>query len=475
MAPRTGRRPARLLTAELPARSTALPLYVAAGALAAILVYAVTLGTLPMLVAVGAAVFVAMLACFGSERIGLLLLIVAFFTAPMYKGLAPSPGSPVTTTDLLFVAAFGLLVPQLLGGRVRLPTLYFAGVGLVFSTGLVASVFSADPLTSLVSLAFWMMVMLGLPVAFALLAPSGRLVDLLAAAFVVGQIFSMFYGLARGYSEAGRHAGFSTHPNYFAQAGMLSLALLLYLAYRHRGRAMLLILPATVLCATSVVLSGSRAATVVVAVLVMMVPVVERSAVTGFLLAAVGALGLLLLPVIAGMAGEGSSISRLGGDTSARFSNSARSLGLEEGIDRFFAHPFRGTGLIELYEIHNNFLEVAVAIGIFGLVGYLMVLYSFARPILSLGEYRRLAYGVWAYVGFGATVPSLYDRSIWAVVALSVVAMIEHERRRLGTPEDAGGPGDPSLAVHAPGRTPTARLLPTPSKRSPSKRAGVHT
>jgi hypothetical protein len=37
---------------------------------------------------------------------------------------------------------------------------------------------------------------------------------------------------------------------------------------------------------------------------------------------------------------------------------------------------------------------------------------------------------VWAYVGFGATVPSLYDRSIWTVVSLSVIAMMELERRR---------------------------------------------
>ena len=59
-----------------------------------------------------------------------------------------------------------------------------------------------------------------------------------------------------------------------------------------------------------------------------------------------------------------------------------------------------------------------------------MVLYSFARPILGTGELRRLCYPVWAYIGFGATVPSLYDRSVWTVIALSVVAMVEFERMR---------------------------------------------
>jgi O-antigen ligase len=267
----------------------------------------------------------------------------------------------------------------------------------------------------------------------------------------------MVYGIARGYEAQGRQAGFSTHPNYFAQAGMLSLALLIYLAYRHRGRLMLLIIPATIACGASVILSGSRAATVVVAVLVVMIPIVERSAVTGFLLAVLAALAFLLLPIVAGFTGPGSSIARLAeGNTSAQFSNTERSLGIGEGVDRFFTHPFTGTGLTELYEIHNNFLEVAVAIGIFGLAGYLIVLYTFARPLFSTGEYRRLAYGVWGYIGFGATVPSLYDRSIWAVVALSVVAMIEHERRRLA-PASAG----PGLGVRRPSPVPPDKLVPT--------------
>jgi O-antigen ligase len=417
--------------------------YLSAAAVAALLVYLSTLGMIFAIIAVGLAGLIALLAIIGSTRMGYLFLMAAFATAPMYKALAPSPGAPVTATDLLFVAAFGLLVPNLLRGTVRLPTLYFVGVGLVLVTGLIASAFSVDPKTSLISLMFWMIVMLGLPVAFALLAPSGTLVSLMAASFVAGQIFSLAYGTAKGDDFQGRHAGYSTHPNYYAQAGMLALALLLYLGYRHRGRLLVLILPAVGLCAATVVLSGSRAATVVVAVLVLMVPVVERSALTGFLLAILGALGLLLLPVVAGIGGEGSSLARLAGGTSSSYSNSERTNGLKAGLDRFFEHPFLGNGLIDLFDVHNNFLEVGVAVGIFGLAGYLMVLYAFARPIVSLGQYRRLSYGVWAYIGFGATVPSLYDRSVWAVVALSVVAVVEHEHRRL----ERAASGPPSADV----------------------------
>jgi hypothetical protein len=441
-----------------PSRVTVPLLYLTASLVVGLLVLLSTQGFIFVLVAVGMAALIALMSVIGSERMGYVFLMAAFATAPMYKALAPSPGAPVTATDLLFVAAFGLLLPNLLRGKLYLPTLYFVGAGLVLATGLIASAFSEDPKTSLISLMFWMIVMLGLPVAFALLAPGRTVISLLAASFVFGQIFSLAYGTVRGDSAQGRHAGYSTHPNYYAQAGMLALALLIYLIYRHRDRLLFLIVPAVGLCAATVVLSGSRAATVVVAVLVMMIPVVERSALTGFLFAAFGALGLLLLPVVGDIAGEGSSLDRLAGGTSSSYSNSARTLGLGEGLDRFFAHPFLGNGLIDLFDVHNNFLEVGLAVGIFGLAGYLMVLYTFARPIFSLGEYRRLSYGVWAYIGFGATVPSLYDRSVWAVVSLSVVAVVEHERRRMEHHAEKTAP-----ALQTPARAPTAPETLNPS------------
>ncbi len=103
------------------------------------LVYVGTLGLVFALGAIGAAVLVVLLAILGSEKLGLLLLLGAFFTAPMYKGVALTQGAPVTATDLLFLAAFGLLLPNLMRGRAHLPSLYFIGVGLVFATGLIAS------------------------------------------------------------------------------------------------------------------------------------------------------------------------------------------------------------------------------------------------------------------------------------------------------------------------------------------------
>ena len=383
--------------------------------------------------ALAVAGLIALTAVAGPEKTGILILMCGFFTAPFYKGTAPTPGSPATGTDALLLLGFLFLLPNVLRGRLHMPVVYWAGVSLVLTAGLVSSAASTDPVESYLSLGFWMIVMVGLTCAFASWLPSRTVVDLFAMAFVSGQIFSFGLGWARGNIAQDRHAGLSTHFNYFGEAGMLALGLLIYLAYRHFGRSAVIsvaLMAAGALCAATVVLSGSRAATLVVAVLILMIPFVERSAITGFVWAACLALFVASLPFLAANLRDVSSIERLTGGGGSGYSNSARTLGLDEGFERFFAHPIRGDGLIELYEIHNNFLEVAVAIGVFGLAGYLMVLYAFARPILGTGQMRRLCYPVWGYIGFGATVPSLYDRSIWSVVALSAVAVVEFEQIR---------------------------------------------
>lgn len=393
-------------------------------------------GLIPLAVGVGAAGFIATISAIGPEKTGVLVLMGAFFTAPWYKGAAPSPASPVTATDLLLFFGFALLLPKILKGELKLPVIYWAGAMVVLLAGLIASAASVDPNKSYLALFFWMITLIGLPMAYSMWGPSLRVIDWLAASFVVGQAFSFVLGTLKGYTGQGRYAGMASHPNYFAEGGMLALALLIYLIYRHFGKSTLwtlFIIAGVANSAVTVYLSGSRAAILVVAVLVLMIPFVERRPLTTFFFTGLFALGIAALPLVADFAGRESAIGRLLGGGGASQSNTARTLGLDEGIDRFFANPFIGDGLVDLFDIHNNFVEVAVAIGVFGTAGYLCVLYAFARPILSSGSMRRLCYPVWAYIGFGATVPSLYDRSAWTVIGLSVVAMTEFEmlkRRR---------------------------------------------
>ena len=148
--------------------------------------------------------------------------------------------------------------------------------------------------------------------------------------------------------------------------------------------------------------------------------------------------------MIARLADKGSVFSRLAGDSSAQMSNTARSVGLQDGVARFFDHPLRGTGLIDLFFIHNNFVEVAVGIGVFGFVGYLLVLYAFVKPLFGQSEFRRLGYVICGYIGFGATTPGLYDRCVWSVVALGAVAMALPSGAQRADPPDS--PIDPPPA-----------------------------
>ncbi len=376
-------------------------------------------------IACGAAAFVTLLAALGATRVAVLTLMGAFATAPMYKGLAPSVDSQVTPTDLLFVIGFGLLLPVLVTKRVQLPGVYVVGVALLIVTGCVGSVFSVNPAGSFLMLVLWMMVLLGLPTAMALWLPSDRIVELLAWSYVAGHLVSTAYGLVQGPYVNDRYAGNATHPNYFAQAGMMSIALLFYLFFRYRHFwQRTAVLGAIGICGFSILISGSRAATVVVAGLVLMIPIVERSAIAGFVYALGGALFIIALPLIIGISGEESSIARLAGNTSAELADDARDEGLEAGLERFAEHPLRGSGLLELFDIHNNFLEVGVGLGIFGVLGYALVLFAFGRPIFGSGEHRRLGYAAWAYIGWGASVPSLVDRSVWAPVSLVMISMI---------------------------------------------------
>jgi len=427
---------------------------------AAGLVLASTVGPVAMGAAVLAAVVLFLVITFGAVRVGTVTIMGALATAPMYKGLAPGTDAAVTPTDALFVIGFALLLPALLKGRVNLPISYVAGIALVVAAGTIATVLSDEQLFSGLALILWLMVLIGLPVAIGLWGPSPRMVDVLAWSYVAGHMFSQVAGIGLGrVNEAGRHLGLTNHPNYFGQAGVMAFALLLYLWSRSTGRLhRTAVLGAGAVAGMSVVLSGSRGALLVVAALVLMIPVVERSITSGLIWLLAGALLIISIPLIFSIAGDTPALDRLSGNTSSAGSDQIREAGLAAGWDRFWASPFFGDGLVDLFNIHNNYLEIAVGVGIFGLVGYLAVLYTFARPLFGHHELRRLCYPVWGYIGWGTFVPGIYDRSIWAPVALSAVLVFG--ARQQDRARDAGPRNRQSLPLASPTATDAAERTP---------------
>lgn len=365
------------------------------------------------------------LALFGAERFGILALAGSFATAPMYRGIGSI--GPVTPTDLLLLVGLVLLLPVVFERRWSdVPSAFVLAVGSLVVLGLLALTRAVDPSTSLIFLIQWMLVFGALPVFLVLWRPARSVIDLLLGSFVAGQVVSTGYGFLTGVGADGRLRGLSHHPNDFGLAAGICIAIIFYLLPHYRSSGVRVLLGGLVaLNLFGLVMSGSRGATLAVALVVVLIPVVERSGLWAAAVGLAGALGLGLLPFAIHLGGEGGSLSRLSGDATAVASDTARTDALAEGWHRFLASPFIGSGLdTQVGEYHNLFLEVAVAFGIFGVMAYLVACYVFARPVLTNHPLRRLSYLPWLFLVVGITFPGIVDRTIAVPMAISMLAAI---------------------------------------------------
>lgn len=357
----------------------------------------------------------------GPERLGVVAMVAAMFTATM-DDLRPV-ASFVTYSDLFFVLGIGLLLPQLFRNRGRLPSMYVGGAALLLVAGLLASILAADQALSLNGLSRLVAASIALPVAFAYWRPNVRIIDVMAGAYVAGMVVNVVVGIAQGPLSNNRYVGLTTHPNYFGMSALLSVGLLIYLLDRVPAKRRWVLYAAGLVCLLGIVESGSRAALLVFIVLVAIYPLVERSVmagygilVTGGILVVVG--GLLLDSFI-----EGSAIDRLRGDNTSSYSDTKRTGLLEAGFHQFLQKPFLGWGFTDdPLASHNVYLEVAVALGVVGLVAWCMILWTLVRPLLSVDLARhRLAYPALAYALLALLTNTMWDRSVWAAIALALL------------------------------------------------------
>jgi O-antigen ligase len=403
-------------------------------------VVAVVAGTVPLVLGIAAVGFLLVLMVAGINNTALMVLCLAFATAPAYKGLASSPGAVITPTDVFLVIGLVLLAPTLLVSSFRVPTTYQIGLLVIVLPAIVSSALTTSFIRSFFDVLQLAFVIAILPLVFATFAGSEKIINLLAWSYVAGHCASALYGIAHGPVYGNRYQGLTHHPNAFSEAGLMSFALLLYLYNRRPGRLYRVVaLGAMFLSVASVLMSGSRAATVVVGVLILMIPVVERSAVSTFLVSALVAVGVIAIPFLIESGTGGSALERLTGTADAVFADNARNNELVAGWTRFLAHPVIGSGFEGVELMHNVFLEVAVATGVIGLMGYLLVVYVFARPLFGTNELRRLAYVAWAFIGLVPTVPGLEDRTLCVPFALAIVVAVRelHERSGSGGPDRA--------------------------------------
>lgn len=362
------------------------------------------------------------------QRLGIGLLLLGYLLAPLDKAPILQVGGPsVTATDLILLAGFALVLPRLLRSRLHLAPAYLLGVAVTVVTGLLASVLVAtDAGSSVKSLIGWDFCMVLIPVGIAALQPSRRLIRGFAWAYVAGQAFDTIYSFAQDPTTAIRHQGLTQHPNAFGEAGLVAFALLLYL--RTASGRRWLVHAAMGVSLVAIYLSGSRAATLVAAGLVLVLPFVERRARVGVGVVGLGVVGSMAALFLWHAAGAASSVDRLTGNAQTAASDNVRATTLADGWHLFLAHPLTGSGLVDVGIIHVNVLEIAVGCGVFGVVGYLLVVGSLARPLLGSSPDRLLAMPVLAMAAWGLTAPALADRGPWVAIALGVAVFGGHRR-----------------------------------------------
>lgn len=401
-----------------------------------------TLGPLPRLIAIAAAVLVLAIVALGPDRLGFLFMSAAFVTAPMYKGLAASPSSQVTPTDLLIAAGFLLLVLRAVQRRLYMPVDYAVSVTLLMIFAALSGLLAQDPATAFQSQALWFIAMVVLPLGLAALQLSRREVRILAWCYVGGQMFDSVWAATH---DGGRWQGLSTHPNFFGEYAVLAIGLLLFLAEELPPSRRWIAWGCLAVCGLDVIESGSRAALIGSCILALAYPVIERTTRAAYAFAIGCTTVLAVLSQVSLHASENSAIGRLLGGGSASGSDIERTNGLTGGWSQFWQHPLLGSGLNpdRLFDIHNDLLEVAVATGTLGFLAYLGVLASFGRVLMFKGSEHRLGYAPLAFFVIAATSPALWDRSTWCTMALALVAYGFQRHRLEAEDQDTAalGPG----------------------------------
>jgi O-antigen ligase/polysaccharide polymerase Wzy-like membrane protein len=435
-------------------RST-IALYVGAAALLVGMVYAARDSLVVSVVALGVVAMVVLFMTLGLRGTATLLIFAGMALAPLTQ-LTLIPGvTLVTLADFFFVVGFALLAPGFLVVRASPPPLFLLGAGLVLTTSLIASALATNPGISF-SLMFRMVAAtIAFPLLFMLWGPDRRTCTRLACGYMLGVAISTGWGLVEGANFDDRYIGLSEHPNVLGLTGLLGAALVPFVVSTVERKHRWLWWGAGAVCLLAVWMSGSRAALAVAVALVLLYPVVERSVAAAVWLIVAACAGVYAFDRMVATEGD-NALARLLGEGSASGSDIQRQNAMDIGLNLFWQRPLIGNGYEDALNAHVIYLQVAACIGIFGVLGFLMILWTAIRPLLTASRpFHRIAYPALAYAMIGMATSLLWDRYTWSVVALSFV--IASRRWDQGTREgpDRSTPRRPHmLSVADRGATP---------------------
>lgn len=370
--------------------------------------------------------FLVGLMALGADRFGTVMIGLAMFTAPMNdRDYRPLPGGPITFSDVFFAVGFMLLIGTMLKRHSRLPPEWAAGSIIVVGAVLVSSALGPTPGVGINYGSRLIAAAVLLPLAMLWWRPTRDVIEGLAWAYIAGAVASSMFAVLEGPAVGTRYDGLATHVNFFALGGLIGIALLIHKWFVVPSNQRWIVLACAAACFFAIWFSGSRAALLVMGVLILIVPVIERSALSAYAVLALAATAVASAEWLLQRAGEGSALARLKGDSSTTGSDTERREALAAGFEKWLLHPIMGKSFGEdSLAAHNIYLQVMVGVGLVGLVGFLLILASALRPLFGTGELRRLGYTALAFGGVGMITNSLWDRFTWAALSLSILAAV---------------------------------------------------
>jgi O-antigen ligase len=380
--------------------------------------------TLGASMAVAAGVLILGLVSLGLGRTAETLVVVGAALAPMNDLTLPGSASFVTAADVAFVFGFGLMMPDLLGRQLRLPASFVFGAAGVASVALVSSLLSENPALSLNSTARLLVGAFGLATLIAWWGPGIGKVAILAWAYVLGNAVSVLYGKVDGTAlDDGRLFGLTEHPNIFGLCSLLAVALIPFIVSQTPPQRHWLPVLAGLVSLYGIWISGSRGALAALIALAVIYPLLARSVVAVLVLLGGFAVAAAFSESLLSESSEGNALGRLLGSGSASASDTAREQLADQAVAQFQSHPLLGVGLADVLAAHVIYLQIAAGLGLIGISFYLVVLWSTARPAMTLSPpFNLLGLPALAYITLGFVTPVLWDRYIWVVLALSLLA-----------------------------------------------------
>lgn len=416
----------------------------AIAAVAALALVPVALSSLlTAVVCVGVVALVLLTLVLGAARVGAVMLLLAF-------GLVTFDNVHVTGSIRIahpfFILAFLLLLPHFAASPLRMPTQFVVGAVGFSALGLVSAVISDAPAANLSYLFQVLRGVIFLPILLVWWRPKETLVIAAACSYVLGNCVNVVAALINGPSGGGRYSGLSSAPNLLGYGAALSLSLVPFLVATLSRRLRWVVFVLAAACAYGVYISGSRGALLGAIALAVLYPLLVRSIPAALGIAALIAPAMVLISNAMHDPSSSNSLGRLLGGESGQASNDARLQGAQAGFDQLIGHPVLGDGWLTIWGAHIGYLQIAAAIGLFGLAFYLILLFSVLRPLLTVpSPYRLLAVPALTAAMLDLVLPVVGAMFEWSAVGLALcaapLAARQSEQAEEGLPSSAQAPG----------------------------------